>query len=209
MAVRILLADDHSVVRRGLRHLLESRKGWKVCAEAADGRSAVAKAELEQPDVAILDIGMPELNGIETLRQIHAVSPRTGVMILSAHRSEALARQVLEAGGQGYLVKDDADDELLDAVDAVRRHRQYLSSQLADWAARRRNGGKSKDTLTAREREIAQLLAEGRTNKEVAAILGIAVKTTETHRANIMLKLNLHSITELVHYAIRNEMIHT
>jgi len=210
MAIRILLADDHGVVRRGLRHLLESKKGWKVVAEAADGRSAVAKAELEQPDVAILDIGMPELNGVEALRQIRAVSPRTGVLVLSAHRSEGLARQILEAGGQGYLVKDDADEELFDAVEAAGQHKRYFSSQLADWAARRKNGAStSRGALTPREREIAQLLAEGKTNKEVAAILGIAVKTTETHRANIMLKLNLHSITELVHYAIRNEMIHT
>jgi DNA-binding NarL/FixJ family response regulator len=210
MAVRILLADDHSVVRHGLKHLLESRKGWKVVAEAADGRSAVAKAEIEQPDVAILDIGMPELNGVEALRQIRSVSPGTGILVLSAHRSEALARQILEAGGHGYLVKDDADDELLDAVEAVGQHKDYFSSQLSDWAARRKtDGSKSRVSLTPREREIAQLLAEGKTNKEIATILGIAVKTTETHRANIMLKLNLHSITELVHYAIRNEMIHT
>jgi DNA-binding NarL/FixJ family response regulator len=212
MPVRILLADDHSVVRRGLKGLLESRKGWKVCAEAADGRAAVAKAERHQPDVAILDIGMPELNGVEATRQIRTVSPVTEVLILSAHGSEKLAREILDAGGRGYLVKEDADQDLLEAVDTVRQHKPYFTSKLADWVVEQRqqtNGKASRRQLTAREREIAQLLAEGKSNKEVATLLGISVKTAETHRANIMLKLNLHSITELVHYAIRNEMIHT
>lgn len=211
MPVRILLADDHSVVRRGLRSLLESRKGWKVCAEAANGRAAVAEAELHKPDVAILDIGMPDLNGVETTRQIRSVSPVTEVLILSAHASEKLAREIVDAGGRGYLVKEDADQDLLAAVDAVRQHRPYFTSKLVGWVARQRpeTGDKvSRSLLTPREREIIQLLAEGKSNKEVATILGISVKTTETHRANIMLKLNLHSITELVHYAIRNEMIH-
>lgn len=212
MPVRILLADDHSVVRRGLKDLLESRKGWQVCAEAADGRTAVAKAERYKPDVAILDIGMPELNGVEATRQIRAISPATEVLILSAHGSEKLAREILDAGGRGYLVKDDADQELLAAVDTVRRHKSYFTPKLADWAAgqtRQTNGKVSRRELTPREREIAQLLAEGKSNKEVATRLGITVKTAETHRANIMLKLNLHSIAELVHYAIRNEIIHT
>lgn len=212
MSVRILLADDHSVVRRGLKDLLESRRGWKVCAEAADGRAAVAKAERHKPDIAILDIGMPELNGVEATRQIRAVSPGTEILVLSAHASEKLAREILEAGGRGYLVKEDADQDLLAAVDAVRQHRPFFTSKLVAWVARQRQEGKDgtpRSLLTPREREVVQLLAEGKSNKEVAAILGISAKTTETHRANIMLKLNLHSITELVHYAIRNEMIHT
>jgi DNA-binding NarL/FixJ family response regulator len=212
MPVRILLADDHSLIRRGLKGLLESRKGWKVCCEAADGREAVAEAERHKPDVAILDIGMPELNGLEATHKIRMVSPETEVLVLSAHRSEKLAEAVLNAGGRGYLVKEDADHDLLAAVDAVRRHEPFFTPKLADWAARqlRRPGGRpSRNQLTSREREIAQLLAEGKTNKEIATLLGISAKTTETHRANIMLKLNLHSITELVHYAIRNEMIHT
>lgn len=211
MPVRILLADDHGVVRRGLKTLLESRKGWKVCAEAADGRAAIAQAKLRQPDVAILDIGMPQLNGIEATRQIRHVSPRTGILILSAHGSEKLAEEILDAGGQGYLVKEDADQDLLSAVEAVSQFKPYFSSNLVDWAARREKNkrGRARNSLTSREREIAQLLAEGKTNKQVAATLGITAKTIETHRANIMLKLNLHSITELVHYAIRNEMIHT
>jgi len=212
MPLRILLADDHGIVRRGLKGLLESKKGWKVCAEAADGREAVAKAEQHKPDVAILDIGMPELNGVEATRQIRAASPRTEVLILSAHGSERLAREILEAGGRGYLVKEDADQDLLSAVEAVRQHKPYFTRKLADWAVQEidgSHGGARRGRLTPREREIAQLLAEGKSNKEVGVMLSISAKTVETHRANIMLKLNLHSITELVHYAIRNEMIHT
>jgi DNA-binding NarL/FixJ family response regulator len=212
MPVRILLADDHSVVRRGLKGLLESRKGWKVCAEASDGRAAVAEAKRHRPDVAILDIGMPELNGVEVARQIRAASPLTEVLILSAHGSEKLAREIFDAGGRGYLVKEDADQDLLAAVDAVRQHRPYFTRKLSDWVARQMqesDGKVPRGRLTPREREIVQLLAEGKSNKEAAALLGISVKTIETHRANIMLKLNVHSITELVHYAIRNEMIHT
>jgi len=212
MPVRILLADDHSLVRRGLKGLLESKKGWKVCAEAADGRAAVAEAKRLRPDVAILDIGMPELNGVEAARQIRAVSPITEVLILSAHGSEKLAREIFDAGGRGYLVKEDADQDLLAAVDAVRQHKPYFTPKLADWVARQMREPKGKTPrgrLTPREREIVQLLAEGKSNKEAATMLGISAKTIETHRANIMLKLNVHSITELVHYAIRNEMIHT
>jgi len=212
MSVRILLADDHSVVRRGLKALLESRRGWKVCAEAVDGRTAVAEAERHKPDVAILDIGMPELNGVEATRQIRAASPGTEVLILSAHGSEKLAREIFDAGGRGYLVKEDADQDLLAAVDAVSQHKPYFTPKLSDWAARQMPdllGKGSRNQLTPREREIVQLLAEGKSNKEAATMLGISVKTIETHRANIMLKLNVHSITELVHYAIRNEMIHT
>ncbi len=212
MSVRILLADDHSVVRRGLKALLESKKGWKVCAEVGDGRTAIAEAERHKPDVAILDIGMPELNGVEATRQIRAASPGTEVLILSAHGSEKLAREIFDAGGRGYLVKEDADQDLLAAVDAVSRHKSYFTQKLSDWVARQMpdpRGKGSRNQLTPREREIVQLLAEGKSNKEAATTLGISVKTIETHRANIMLKLNVHSITELVHYAIRNEMIHT
>ncbi|HXX44799.1 MAG TPA: response regulator transcription factor [Candidatus Acidoferrales bacterium] len=212
MPVRILLADDHSVVRRGLKGLLESKKGWKVCAEASDGRAAVAEAKRHKPDVAILDIGMPELNGVEAARQIRAASPLTEVLILSAHGSEKLAREIFDAGGRGYLVKEDADQDLLAAVDTVRQHRPYFTRKLSDWVARQMQESDCKaprGRLTPREREIVQLLAEGKSNKEAATLLGISVKTIETHRANIMLKLNVHSITELVHYAIRNEMIHT
>lgn len=212
MPVRILVADDHGVVRKGLRALLESRRGWKICGEAANGREAVEQAKRLKPDVAILDIGMPGLNGVEATRQIRKVSPKTEILILSAHGSEKLALEVLDAGARGYVVKEEADESLMVAVDALLRHVPYLTSAVAKLMAPEKRDGHSKSPkgrLTPREREIVQLLAEGKTNKEVAVVLGISAKTVETHRANIMLKLNLHSITDLVHYAIRNKMIVT
>jgi DNA-binding NarL/FixJ family response regulator len=212
MPVRILIADDHSVVRKGLRALLDSRRGWKVCAEAANGREAIAKAKTLKPDVAILDIGMPGLGGVEATRQIRKASPNTEVLILSAHGSEKLAREVLEAGALGYLLKEDADHNLFAAVDALRRHTPFFTSKIAEWVARDKRGARAKmprSLLTPRQRETIQLLAEGKSNKEVAGLLHISVKTVETHRANIMLKLDLHSVTDLVHYAIRNEIVHT
>jgi DNA-binding NarL/FixJ family response regulator len=210
MPVRILIADDHPIVRRGLRTLLETKRGWKICGEVGNGREAVARTKRLKPDVAILDIGMPGLNGVEVTRQIRKVSPKTEILILSAHGSETLVREVVDAGARGYLVKDDADDNLVTAVDALRRHRTYFTPSIAAWIARDRRSARAKtprSRLTPREREITQLLVEGKINKEVASMLNISVKTVEAHRANIMLKLNLHSITELVHYAIRNEII--
>jgi DNA-binding NarL/FixJ family response regulator len=212
LLVSILIADDHSVVRKGLRALLDSKRGWKVCAEVANGREAIAKAKALKPDVAILDIGMPGLNGVEATRQIRKVSPNTEVLILSAHGSERLVREVIEAGARGYLLKEDADDSLLAAVDALRRHTPYFTPKIAVWVARHKKSLQTKaprTRLSPRQRETLQLLAEGKTNKEVATILNISVKTVETHRANIMLKLDLHSVTDLVHYAIRNEIVHT
>jgi len=205
-----LIVDDHPVVRKGLRALVESRRGWRVCAEAANGREAIAKARAAKPDVAIVDIGMPGLGGIEATRQIRKVSPQTEVLILSAHGSERLARELLDAGARGYLLKEDADVNLLEAIGALRKHTAFYSPKIAAWVARdeRRARGKApRDVLTPRQRETIQLLAEGRSNKEVAATLGISVKTVEAHRAHIMLKLNLHSVTELVHYAIRNDIV--
>lgn len=213
MPVRILIADDHQVVRTGLRALLESRTGWQVCAEAANGREAVEKAGQLKPDVAVLDIGMPLLNGVEATRQIRKVSPHTEVLILTMHDSEVLVQEVLEAGANGYILKDDADRNLVAAVDALRRHKPYLSSRVSEAASSAVGsdgssfGRPSRSRLTPREREILQLLAEGKSNKEVADLLGISVKTAETHRANIMLKLDFHSITELVRYAVRNKII--
>jgi DNA-binding NarL/FixJ family response regulator len=210
MPVSILIVDDHPVVRKGLRALVESRRGWRVCAEAANGRDAIAKAHAQQPDVAIVDIGMPGLGGIEATRQIRKVSPETEVLILSAHGSEKLARELLDAGARGYLLKEDADVDLLEAIEALRKHTAFYSSKIAAWVERderRARGRARRDTLTPRQRETIQLLAEGKSNKEVAATLGISVKTVEAHRANIMLKLNLHSVTELVHYAIRNDLV--
>lgn len=212
MPVSILIADDHSVVRKGLRSLLDSKRGWKVCAEVANGREAIAKAKALKPDVAILDIGMPGLGGVEATRQIRKVSPNTEVLILSAHGSERLVREVIEAGARGYLLKEDADHSLFAAVDALRRHTPYFTAKIAVWVARHKKSLQTKTprtNLSPRQRETLQLLAEGKTNKEVATILNISVKTVETHRANIMLKLDLHSVTDLVHYAIRNEIVHT
>jgi DNA-binding NarL/FixJ family response regulator len=210
MSLRILVADDHHVVRTGLRALLETEEGWQVCAEAANGREAVERAEEFRPDVAVIDIGMPILGGVEATRQIRKVSPKTEVLILTMHDSELLIEEVLQAGARGYILKDDADRNLISAVDALRQHKPYLSARVSsvfskaslsdDLTLERRR-------LTPREREIVQLLAEGKSNKEIANFLDISVKTAETHRANIMLKLNFHSITELVLYAVRNKII--
>jgi DNA-binding NarL/FixJ family response regulator len=211
MPVRILIADDHGIVRKGLRALLQSKRGWKICAEVSNGRQAVEKAQALKPDVAILDISMPQLNGIEALRQIRKLSPGTETLILSMHRSEKLVRDAIEAGARGYLAKDDADNNLLAAVEALRLHQSYFTSKIAMAAAREKAApaGKSRRSmLTPRQREIIQLLAEGKSNKEVASILNISVKTAETHRANIMMRLDLHSFADLMHYAIRNDIIH-
>jgi len=209
--LRILVADDHQVVRTGLRTLLESKAGWQVCAEAANGREAVEKAGESQPDVAVLNIGMPLLNGVEATRQIRKVSPATEILILSMHDSEHMIQSVLGAGARGYILKDDADRNLLAAVDSLRRHKQYLSSRVsvAATAAQPTADGMERPArrLTPREREIVQLLAEGKSNKEIATYLNISVKTAETHRANIMLKMNFHSVTELVRYAVKNKII--
>ena len=213
-ALRILIADDHAVVRKGLRTLLESQPGWEVCAEATDGRDAVEKALKLKPDVAVLDIGMPLLNGVEATRRIHKSSPGTEVLILTMHESDDLVQQVVEAGARGYILKDDADRVLLAAVDALRLHKPYFSARVSGVIVSEEvsvgGGDAAKPTrlrLTPREREILQLLAEGKSNKEIAALLGISVNTAEAHRANIMLKLDLHSITELVVYAVRNKII--
>jgi len=212
VSLRILVADDHHVVRAGLRTLLETKSGWRVCAEAANGREAVEKARELKPDVAVLDIGMPLLNGIEATRQIRKASPETEVLILTMHDSEVMIQGVLEAGARGYILKDDADRNLLAAVEALRRHKPYLSSRISAAAPKTAlpsgdSSGSTRRRLTPREREVLQLLAEGKGNKEIAEFLRISVKTAETHRANIMLKLNFHSITELVRYAVRNHII--
>jgi len=210
--LRILVADDHQVVRTGLRALLESKTGWLVCAEAANGREAVEKASAFRPDVAVLDIGMPLLNGVEATRQIRQVSPETEVLILTMHDSEQMIQGVLDAGARGYILKDDADRNLLAAVEAVRKHKPYLSSRVSAAVSSPAlsdvpEGERPARPLTPREREIVQLLAEGKSNKEIASYLHISVKTAETHRANIMLKLNFHSVTELVRYAVKNRII--
>jgi len=212
MPLRILVADDHHVVRTGLRTLLESENGWEVCAEAANGREALEKAKELTPDIAVLDISMPLLNGVEATRQIRRLSPKTEVLILTMHDSESLIQEVLEAGALGYILKDDADRSLIAAVKSLQRHKPYLSTRVSDVFSKTilsasNNSASDRRRLTTREREVLQLLAEGKSNKEIAGLLGISAKTAETHRANIMLKLDFHSITELVRYAVRNKII--
>jgi len=214
--LRLLIADDHAVVRAGLRILLESRKGWEVCAEAADGRDAVEKAAKFKPDIVILDIGMPLLNGVEAARRIRKSLPKTEILILTMHESDELAHQVVEAGARGYILKDEADRVLHAAIDALRQHKPYFSSRISEAATAAAEASSSDDSakfprsrLTSREREILQLLAEGKSNKEVANLLNISVNTAEAHRANIMLKLDFHSLADLVMYAVRNKIIRT
>ena len=212
--LRILIADDHAVVRAGLRALLESREGWQVCAEALDGRDAVEQVAKHKPDIAILDIGMPLLNGVEVARRVRKTSPATEVLILTMHQSDDLVQQVVEAGAHGYILKDEADRVLLAAVDALRQHKSYFSNRVSSAAEtgdpETSDASKtSRSRLTPREREILQLLAEGKSNKDVANLLGISVNTAEAHRANIMVKLDVRSLADLVVYAIRNKIITT
>ena len=211
---RILVADDHDIVRRGLRAVLEAEEGWTVCYEATNGREAVARTQELTPHVAVLDVSMPELNGLEACRQIVKTVPGTEVLVLTMHESEEVVREVLSAGASGYVLKSDAGHHLVAAVAALLRGEPFFSSRVAALVVQG-YGGRSSLTagdelrrpLTARERQIVQLLAEGRSNKEVAAALGISVKTAEAHRANIMRKLGAHSIGEVVRYAIRNRMV--
>src|SRR6202795_4330324 len=208
----ILIADDHAVVRAGLRALLESRTRWQVCAEAADGRDAVVKATKHKPHIAILDTGLPLLNGVEATRQIRKASPATEILILTMHESDDLVQQVIEAGARGYILKDEADRVLLDAVQALSQHKPYFSVRVSEAAVISDSSDSAKSSrsrLTPREREILQLLAEGKSNKEAANLPNISVNTAEAHRANIMLKLDFHSLAELVMYAIRNNIIRT
>ena len=212
--VRILLADDHTLVRAGLRKLLEERPDWEVIAEAGDGREAVRLAEQHKPDVAILDVAMLLLNGIEATRQIARRVPGTRVLVLSMHADEAYVTQILQAGATGYLLKDSADVDLLKAVGEAARGKSFFSPAIAkvmldDYVRQLADKGVTDryDSLSEREREIFQLIAEARTNKEIAALLNVSPSTVETHRAHIMEKLDLHSAAEIVLYAVRRGVI--
>ena len=212
--LRILIADDHEVVRTGLRTLLESIEGWTVCAEAGDGRTAEALAREHDPDIAILDIGMRQMNGLDAARAIRKACPQVAVLILSMHETDQHVTEALAAGALGYVIKADAGKELIRAVEALGSGQPFFSSGVAATVARTgwaphspRAPKRTPSALTKREREIVQLLTEGRNNKATAALLGISVKTVETHRARIMSKLRLPSFAEMVHYAIRNHLV--
>jgi DNA-binding NarL/FixJ family response regulator len=210
--VRILLADDHTIVRHGLRRMLEERPEWQVVAEASDGREAVRLAELHKPDVAILDVAMPLLNGIDTTRQLVKRVPGLRVLILSMHADEVYVTQILKAGATGYLLKDSADVDLFRAVAAVAKGQSFFSPAVAklmvdDYVRPRPEGFDRYDTLSDREREVFQLIAEAKTNKEIASLLGISLTTVETHRAKIIQKLDLHSAAQIALYAVRRGVI--
>jgi DNA-binding NarL/FixJ family response regulator len=215
MPLRILVADDHDVMRIGIRELLGTRLDWEVCGEARNGREAVAKTQELKPDIVILDVNMPELSGIEAAKRIRKSLATTEVLILSFDYSDHLIREIVGAGARGFVVKTDSERDLLAAVEALANHRTFFTSRVADaFPGRITVGGRQgellgldRDRLTPREREIVQLLAEGKSSKEVAEFLTISVKTADTHRANIMRKLDLHSVTELVRYAVRNQIV--
>jgi DNA-binding NarL/FixJ family response regulator len=214
-ALRLLLADDHEIVRQGLRSILATLRDCEVVGEAADGRQAVAMAKELNPDVVILDIGMPSLNGLEAARQILKVRPQTKVLILTMHESDSVIREVLDAGARGYILKTDAGRDLVTAVESLRRNKAFFTSRVSQMILdgflkgdpRPRAAESGGIRLTPRQREIVQLLAEGKSSKEVAVTLDLSVKTAETHRANIMRKLDCHSVSEVVRYAIRNKII--
>jgi DNA-binding NarL/FixJ family response regulator len=216
--VRLLVADDHEIVRKGLRSLLEAQPGWQVTAEACDGREAVEKARQIKPDVTVLDISMPALNGLEAARQMIKNDARAKILILTMHESDPLIREVLDAGARGYVLKSDASRDLVTAVNAVRSNKTFFTAKVAQIVldgyldkkpkkVDEKTGGEIHSRLTPRQREIVQLLAEGKSSKEVAVALGLSVKTAETHRANIMRRLDCHSVSELVRYAVRNNII--
>jgi DNA-binding NarL/FixJ family response regulator len=216
--LRILIADDHEVARRGIRALLENHPGWEVCGEAKDGREAVELASRTNPDLILLDIGMPNLNGLEAARQVLAESPDIAILILTMHDSDQVVREVLRAGARGFLLKSDAGRDLVAAVEALQLQRTFFTTRVSQMVLdgfldrdprpeNDANDDEGSDILTGREREVIQLLAEGKTSKEVAVTLNLSVKTAETHRTNLMRKLGLHSVADLTRYAVRNGIV--
>jgi DNA-binding NarL/FixJ family response regulator len=211
---RILVADDHEMVRRGLRAVLEAHPGWEVCGEAANGLEAVAQAHALKPDIVILDFAMPKLNGLGAARQIRQELPQVKILILTMHESETLIRSLARAGVRGCVLKSDAGRVLVFAVEQLLQHKPFFSPKVADWVSTGEfdlNLAEGEvrlnfDQLTPREQQILQLIAEGLSSKEVATRLEISLKTAETHRVNLMRKLDLHSVSELVRYAIRNRI---
>ena len=214
-SLKILVADDHDLVRRGVRVLLESHAGWEVCAEARNGLEAVRQCEQMKPHIAILDFNMPELNGLEAARRILKVLPETETLILSIDHSNQLIRELILAGVRGYILKSDSDRDLLAAVEALASHRPYFAICATELMLNsKRSSGRAapaaelwQEPLTSRERELLRLIAEGKNSREAAKVLGISAKTADTHRANLMRKLQIHSVTELVRYALRNRIV--
>jgi DNA-binding NarL/FixJ family response regulator len=216
MKLRILIADDHEVVRHGLCNLLQAHVGWEICGEARDGREAVEMAKKLKPDVVILDIGMPNLNGLAATRQLSQQNPEQKIIVLTITDSDQVIREALDAGARGFVLKSDAARDLVSAVEALERDRMFFTPRVNDMVLAgfldRSNGlstGESARSpkLTPREREVIQLLAEGKSSKEVACLLNLSTKTAETHRSNIMRKLDFHSIRDLVVYAVKNDII--
>lgn len=211
-ALRILIADDHEVARRGIRSLLETHSGWEICGEAKDGREAVELGGALKPDIFLLDIGMPNLNGLDAARQILAVNPDARILILTIHDSEQVVREVLSAGARGFLLKSDAGRDLLAAVEALQQRRTFFTPRVAQmmlegYLRPQTDDLTNQHVLTPREREVIQLVAEGKTTKEIASALNLSVKTAETHRTNLMRKLDLHSVADLTLYAVRNGIV--
>jgi DNA-binding NarL/FixJ family response regulator len=211
--LRILIADDHEVARKGIRSILEGHPGWEVCAEAKDGREAVEYASQFKPDLLLIDIGMPNLNGLDAARQILAAMPEALILILTIHDSEHIVREVLAAGARGFLLKSDAGRDLVAAVEALQGRRTFFTSKVSQMMldgylrpAEAHDAGEQR-ILTPREREVIQLVAEGKTTNEIATTLSLSVKTAETHRTNLMRKLDLHSIADLTLYAVRNGIV--
>jgi DNA-binding NarL/FixJ family response regulator len=207
--IRILIADDHDVVRSGLRHVIEAQPNWQVVAEAGDGKEAVQKALETKPDVAVIDYLLPLINGVEATRQIRAALPRTEVLIFTMHDNDVLIQDLLKAGARGYLLKTDARHHLVSAIETLAAHKPFFTAKVSQalldsFLSRDAREG---SPLTHRERSVVQLIAEGYTNKQIAGLLKISVKTVETHRAAIMRKLNLSSSAALVRYAIRNRIV--
>jgi DNA-binding NarL/FixJ family response regulator len=206
---RILIADDHDVVRSGVRAILEAQEGWEVVGEAADGKEAVDKALATRPDVVVLDYGLPVMNGIEATRQIRARVAGAEVLLFTMHDTATLVREVLEAGARGFLLKSDARRFLIAAVESLAAHKPFFTSQVSETLLETylAKGAAADCVLTAREKSVVQLIAEGQSNKKIADILSISLKTVETHRASAMRKLNLDTTAALIRYAIRNRIV--
>ena len=204
--VRIFLADHHVLIRGGLRTLLRARKDFSVCGEADNGVDAVKLVIQTKPDVAIMNVNMPGINGIEATRQIRKAAPNTEILIFTAENNEDIMRECLRAGAGGYLLKSASDEQIIEAIEALAEHQGYYSRSIAEKLLR---AGNHRSDLTAREREILRLIAQGRRSREIAQMLGVSVRTVETHRAAGMRKLHLHSVAEVVRYAIREQLIQT